>query len=250
MGRLVRIVVVGGAVVLVLVGALVWFVLSNLDAYVKRTVERVGSETTGTTVELDGARISIKSTEGALDGLTIDNPPGFETRHAFELDEVQLDLDLATIRSDEIVLREVAVEGAHLTFEQRGDSNNLREILNHVQRISEEDAASDDDRTEETRMVIETFNFRGGRLTVIHDRLDEDLTFEIPDVTVRDIGRVGAGETLSSVAAQLIEPVLRRALDAAQDQAKAMVEERVNQEIEDQTEKAVESLKKRLLGND
>jgi uncharacterized protein involved in outer membrane biogenesis len=248
-GRLIRIVVVGGAIVLVLVGALVWFVLSNLDAYVKRAVERVGSETTGTTVALDGARISIKSTEGALDGLTIDNPPGFETRHAFELDEVQLDLDLATIRSDEIVLRKVAVEGAHLTFEQRGDSNNLREILRHVERAGE-DAESDGGDTEETRMVIETFTFRGGRLTVIDDRLDEDLTFEIPDVTVRDVGRVGAGETLSNVAAQLIDPVLRRALDAAQDQAKAKLEERVNQEIEDQKEKAVESLKKRLLGND
>ncbi|HXV76914.1 MAG TPA: hypothetical protein VD788_11425 [Candidatus Polarisedimenticolaceae bacterium] len=250
MGKPSKFVLAGGVVVLIAAGIAVWLLLGNLDRIVKRAVERVGSETTGTRVALDDVLISIRSTEGALDGLTIANPPGYETTHALELERVRLALDLSSLRTDEVVLREVAVDGAHVVFEQKGQTSNLRTLLDHVERAGRE---SGDPRTaagDELRLVVEKFTFSGGKVTLIHDRLDEDLTFEIPEVVVRDIGRVGAGETIEDVARQLLEPVLERTIDSAKDEVEQMVKQRLEQEVESRKQQALESLKDRLLDKD
>lgn len=250
MGKFLRIVIVGGALVMVVAGALVWYVFSNLDAIVKRTVERVGSETTGTAVTLDGVRISLRSTEGALDGLRIANPDGFRSINAFEFDEILMNLDVSSLRSDEIVVREVHVQGARLTFEQQGDRNNLRTLLDNVERAAEEESSGGDAAEDETRMVIEEFVLSRSAVTLIHDRLEEDLSFELPEIRLTDIGRVGAGETVESAAKQILEPVLEQTMDAAQQRARTMLEQRLDQELDKHKQNALDSLKKKVLGND
>jgi uncharacterized protein involved in outer membrane biogenesis len=247
-GKTLKIVIGAGAVLIVVVAAVALYLLSNLDEYVRRAVERVGSDVTGTEVTLASAEISLKSTEGVLEGLAIANPSGFESATAFELDRIGLALELASLGSEEIVLREVTIDGARLTFEQRGEANNLQTLLDHVDSAPEEPAAGDE--TADVRLVIESFRFTNARVTVLHDRLEEDLELTIPDIVLRDIGRVGAGATVSSAAKQILDPILDRTVAAARERAGEELERRAREELDRRKDEAIDSLKKKVLGGE
>lgn len=246
MGKLIKIVLATVLVLIVLVVVAVVFLVSNLDDIVKRVVEQVGSDTMGTEVTLDSAEISLGDANGTLSGLTIANPDGFESANAFQLGAITIGIDPSAFSAEEIVLPQVVVDQAHLTFEQKGDRNNLQTLLDALESGPEETGEAEEP---EATLVIQEFRLSGAKVTVIHDRLDEPLDLTLADIVLKDIGRVGAGETAASAAKQIIEPILDRTVDAAKKRAEDELRQRVEQEVEKQKQDAVDSLKDKLLGD-
>jgi len=244
MGKSIRIVLIGGGVLIIVVVIATFVLISNLDKIVKHVVETVGSEVVGTKVALDSAEIKLQDASGSLSGLTVRNPSGFESPYAFELGRIQLTIDTASLGSDEIVLSEITVDRAHLTYEQQADANNLQTILDNL-----ESAPDEPESAEDVLLVVETFRLHEAQVTVMHPELDEPLELTLPDVVLRDIGRVGAGATAASAAKQIIGAVLDATVDAAKQRAKDELEERLRQEVDERKQDAVESLKDRLLGD-
>jgi uncharacterized protein involved in outer membrane biogenesis len=245
MGKAIKILFVGGAIVVIVVIVLVFVVVSNLDKVVERLVETEGTAALGTDVGLEGVEITLTEASGALSGMTVGNPSGFEARNAFELNRIELSIDPSSIGSDEIVLNEVTVDGAHLTYEQQEGGSNLQTILDHLESVTEDSSETDD-----PLLVIESFLLRAAQVTVIHPELDDPLSLTLPDIALRDVGREGAGATAASAAKQIIGPLLDATIDAAKQRAKEELEARVEQELEDRKADAVDSLTRKLLGND
>ena len=83
--------------------------LSNvavLDAYrgrgigrklVETAIERYGSEATGVSVAVGAVRISLRDGEGSIEDLVIGSPEGFRAASTFELGEIHIALDTATL---------------------------------------------------------------------------------------------------------------------------------------------------------
>ena len=69
--------------------------------------------------------------------------------------------------ADEVVLSEVNVEQARLTFEQKGDGNNLQSLLDAIEAAS--DSGASDEAGEEVSLVIRRFRLSESQVTVIHD---------------------------------------------------------------------------------
>ena len=101
------IVIAGGAI----------YVLSSLDTIIKEAVETYGAEIIRAGVRLDRVEIDAASGAGALGGLKVGNPEGFETPSAFELGEISLTLDVGTLTGDAIVIRGIAITAPHVTYE-------------------------------------------------------------------------------------------------------------------------------------
>jgi len=243
MGKAAKIVFVAGTIVVIVVLVIVFLVVSNLDKIVKKVIETEGSAALGTELAVGKVEIDLTEAEGSLAGLTVRNPPGFESDHAFEMDRISLTLDPTSIGSDEIVLKEIAVDGAHLTYEDRGGANNLKTILNHLEQAPETEQPAD-----EPLLVIERFKLHAAQVTVIHPELEEPLSLTLPDLVLQDIGRVGAGETATSAAKQIMRPILDATVDAAKQRAKDELEGRVKQQLDEEKGKALDSLKNKLLG--
>jgi len=246
MGKAIKIVLVGGVIVAVVVAVLVFVVLSNLGEIVKQVVETVGSDVMGTRVTLEAAEVSLKTASATLTGFTVANPPGFETEHALRMGRIAVGLDAGSIGSDEIVLTNVKIDGTVLKFEQTDQGNNLQTLLDHVSGSDEPAEAPEED---EVTLVIETFRLAGAGVDIHHPALDEPVLLRLDSLELSDIGRVGAGETAASVARQILEPILRSTLRAARQYAEDQLEERLDQEVEERKQEAVESLKKKLLGD-
>jgi hypothetical protein len=238
-----------GALVLIAVVS-IWLVISNLDSIVKDLVETVGTETLDTPVSLDAAEITLGEATAVLRGLAVANPPGYDTRNAFELAGIAVTIDPGSVTTNEIVLPRVAVDQMHLTFEQVGGNNNLQTLLDSLDDSASEPAEETvGEPGEEVLLVIEEFLLAGAGMTIIHDQLGEPVTIKLPDMRLTNIGRAGAPVTAEEAARQILEPILQRAEDAAVDRAKAELEARAEEEIDKQKDRAKDKAVRKLFGD-
>ncbi len=150
------------------------------------------------------------------------------------------------------MVEELLVDGAHLVYERNATTSNLDTLLQNVGRYS----GGDDTDETETRMVIRTFKLTNGEVTLRSELLPEELTVEIPELTVRDIGERSGGATVTEVAKQLLQPVLERTKNIAEnrlrqelDAAKAEAQRELENAVEQQKQKALQELKNRLSGD-
>ena len=143
----------------------------------------------------------------------------------------------------------VVVDQAKLSFEQKGNSSNLQALLDNLSSSTGSADENSSDDSEETTLVINEFVLAGTAMTILHDQLDDPISFVLPDIVLTNIGRVGAGVTAQQAAQQIIEPILARAQDAAIDKAKDELESRAREELDKQKDDAINSATRKLFGN-
>ena len=135
---------------IVLVFASVTFVLFNIDAEVKETIESDGSSAYKVPVTIADAKVSLKTGEGQITGLRIANPPGFGALSAIHIPFVVLEVDTERVAAKAIGVRRVVLEQPKIVLEIREGMVNLVRLRESVRawvnrfKISGEDASSGD----------------------------------------------------------------------------------------------------------
>ncbi len=199
-----------GAIVVVAVVVVV-FVLSNLDTLIKEAVEKYGSEATQAKVALNKVELSLKSGSGALNGLTVGNPKGFQTPSAFELGGISVKLDTGSVGKDPIVIKEIAIDGPKVTYELAGTSSNIDAIKKNVDAYKQKMGAGGGGGGggkggEGPKLVIENLYIRGGQINVSAGFLKgKSLSTPLPDIHLKDIGKEKKGASPAEVATQVID---------------------------------------------
>jgi Na+-transporting methylmalonyl-CoA/oxaloacetate decarboxylase gamma subunit len=220
------ILVVLGLGVVVVLGLLV-FVFTGLGAAIKSVVENVGSAVTQTDVKLASADVSVTSGEGQLKGLVVGNPKGYSTPSAIELGEIKVSLDTATVTSDTVVIKEVLIDGPHLTYELGPGGSNIGVIQENVAAFggggggkggkpsggAKEPSGG---RAEGgTKVIIENLIVRNGRVDVSASFLKgQSVGAGLAEIHLRDIGKSSGGATAAEVTQQLLGALTESALDA------------------------------------
>src|SRR5262245_12912529 len=186
-------IILGSAVVVVAaVVVAIALVASRLGGIAGHIIEDYGSATTGTEVSVRSVDVEPTRGRGEVKVLTIANPPGFHTDYALRIDDVDLALDLKSLRSDVPVIREVLVDDAHLNAEQRGDSTNLTDIERYM---SKSEKTGDQSGAPEPRIIIDRFRLTNGHVTLTSDLLKHPEELALRDVVVENIGRSSGGAT-------------------------------------------------------
>lgn len=232
--------ILGGLILLVLLllVAALWYVGSNLDSIVATIIEKQGSQATGTRVEVEAVKIDIRGGSGRIAGLSVANPDGFSGDPAISFGELQLRMDPLAVTADPIVIEEISVSGAEVLLEQTLDGNNLRTLQENLtgDTTEKEDAGA-------TPVIIERFVLRESSVEVRVPQLSESRSVTIPQVVVTEIGRASNGATASEVARQVLEPIIRRALESA---AAGSVEDAVRDRVDETRERLEEGLRQRF----
>lgn len=211
MNKILKYFLLGLLALALVVGIAVFVTISKLDGIVVAAVEKVGSETLRTPVTLESANISLSEGSGGLHGLRIQNPEGFSDASAFELAEVSVNLDLTSLRSEEIVIESVVIDGARVLFEEIGGKINLQELMPDGSGASDTEESAD-----AAKIVIQEFRFTNAQASLSSEKLDTQLTVPIPDIVLRDIGRKGAGLTAAEASNQLLGPLIQKVLEGSQ----------------------------------
>ena len=215
---------IGGGIVVVLIlviGVGGYFLLSNLGSIVVAAVERYGSEVTQTQVSLADAEVDITSGKGALSGLKVGNPSGFQTDSAISLGEIAVKLDTGSVTEKTIVVTEIAVTQPEVTYEVGATGSNIDAIRQNVEAFAaaqggggggggtsggdQPTADGGADGGAERKLVIDDLYIRGGTVKVSATFLEgETLSAVLPEIHLTDIGKDTGGATPQQVVERIV----------------------------------------------
>ena len=191
---------IGAAVLIVAVVAVVYSLLSGLDAFVKAAVEKYGSEVTQVDVSLDSAEVAPIEGRAALRGLEVGNPPGFRTDSSFEMGAISAAIDTATVTEDPVVIEEVAIADPVVTYEFGAKGSNIDAIRRNIDRYGTGEKKEKSD-WQGPKVVIRNLYVRGGKVNISAVPLGgRTMTAALPDVHLKNIGQKGGGATPGEVA--------------------------------------------------
>ncbi len=230
-----RVLVVGGAAILVVAAASFWFLSSRLDGLVASLIETHGSRVLGTAVRVGSVSISLEEGRGTIRSLRVANPEGYADGNAFELGEITLGIELATLGATPIVVDQLRVAAPTVNFEvnELGRSN-FDVLKGNASAASAAPAEPAPEGAEPTRIRVRRFEFEKGHVNADVSRVSSEekpLAVDMPAVRLNDVGgaRGGTpGEIGKTVMVAFTGAVVR---EVAAVQAQREVEKRVGGEV-------------------
>lgn len=250
MGKAGKLIVGGIVALIVVIGIVLVFVISNLDSIVKRAIETVGTDVAGVPVSVGSVQISLKEGTGAINGLSLGNPPGFGRGNAFELGTIALKLDVKNTSADLVTVSSLVIDGAKVEAVQNASGNNLKVIQDNLAGEDSGSAAeSADSDAAGTKIIIDDLQFRNGEVSVALQGIAERKG-SIPDLSLTGIGRKSNGVSASEAAKQILTPIVRSSMQAmtgiSADDLKEMGQQKLNEALKDGEAGAVKELGKFL----
>jgi len=228
---------------LLLVGGGLFF---YLDSIVKNGIEIVGSSVLGTAVTVDSVSLSPLSGQGSISGLRVENPEGFDSQYAFELDSILISIDVNSVFTDIVEIESITIMQPIVTYETKITSDNIRTLLD---KLSEGDAVSADPEAADDsgqQIIIREFRMVDSQLNFVSSIVSAPIT--LADIEIRDIGADGGSSSAANAVRVVLQELLGSILNAdlpSLDGLRESVEGRI-QDGAQRVEEAVEDLGGRL----
>lgn len=216
---------IAGIVLMLLVAAGAWWAFSSLDFLVKTAVERYGPDILGVPVKLGEVRISAQNGLGTLHELEIGNPAGYASPRSVRVGNATVSVDPATLTKDVVVVREIAVLSPDITYEIAGNGKaNLDAIQKNIEAYlkrsgldgktgiqSEGGKPATQPPGTGRKFIFQRVSIRDARVKVTNPLLKGGgLTFTLPDIELRDLGKNSNGITPSQAASIVTSAVVAK----------------------------------------
>ncbi|HON00744.1 MAG TPA: hypothetical protein PLM33_10890 [Acidobacteriota bacterium] len=222
-------ILVGVLVVILIIGGVAFYWLySNLDRLVQQAIEEQGTRLTGTQVTLESVTLELREGRGTLTGLRIANPKGFTPGDAIKAGRIVLALDLASLQSDPLVLREIELQDVGVLYERnRAGSGNLETIRDNLTAATGQAEPKAPESTEERRLRIMRLAWNEGLLTARLPGREDPLQLELPALEMSDVGGP-QGAPPEEIGRQVLDRFLQNVIDTAvQRGLQRFIEEKV-----------------------
>jgi len=106
---------------------------------VKVGIETAATKTLNVGVSVSNVDLSIMAGKLALQNLLINNPPGYQHDKLLQLKNAEIEVDVKSLLSDVVNIREIKLDGVNVVIEQRGISgNNLQDVITAIRNGSKE----------------------------------------------------------------------------------------------------------------
>ena len=217
-----KLIIRGVVVLLVLLVVAVGVSIYFLGSIVKKGVETVGPQITGTEIKLESATLSLLSGSGKLKGLQVGNPEGFKTESAIKVGSVSVGVVAGSVFSDKVHVTQVNVQAPEITFEGGLKGNNLGKLLDNVQAAaggSDKTGAASKDKSSSKKLQVDDFVISGGK---IHLTIDagplggKSATVPLPEIHLTNLGGGPDGITAADLTAKVFKELLQAAIPAAE----------------------------------
>jgi hypothetical protein len=263
-----RMILVMLGVVVIVVAAAVFLLISNLDAIVKAAMEKYGSEATGSAVTVASVQISLREGRGSIGGLSIGNPPGFSTPAALDLEDITVEIDTGSVTGDPVVIRKISVSSPRIMYEiDESGRANIKEIMRNLERLTRPGAPVEPGEQEEAgegkKLIIRDLIIEGGKVDArVAAFPEKPFSADLPRLHLANVGGQG-GATPSELARQILRPLMSRAAQAAAqtgaaaylgksaEDARRMLEEKAKERLGtagEEAAKEAEGTLKKFLG--
>jgi len=192
-------------VVLVILGAGVYYLFANIDAIVKRAVESQGSKVTQTEVLLSAAEVSLQDSRATLTELSIANPSGFSPEHALSVGQISVDLDPSRLSRKVVAIKDITVMRPDVFFEiASGGGSNFNRLRENVTSRGGRSAGGPE-------LIVDRLLISDGRLRV-RAPSGRETTVNLPDITLSQLGTDANPITSAELGQRVVTAVLDKSL--------------------------------------
>ncbi len=180
-----------------------------MDGLVASAIRGFGPDITGVDIKLGGVKITPAEGAAALHGLKLGSPKGFKADHVLVLDDVKATLDVASLTSDVVVIKELVITKPDIIYEKGpGGSNFDALLLNvnsyvaaHLTGTKEPGGAKPPSR----KFVIDHVVLRDCKASLSHPLLGgSTVGVALPDLHLNGIGRKSNGATMDEATRQIL----------------------------------------------
>ena len=238
--------IIAAVVVVVAIGGVLFFGLSQLDTIVAAAIEKYGSEVTETEVGVSGVDISITQGRGSIQGLRVASPEGYSVGDAFALGDITVDIDLESLGDDPIVIDEIRIAAPVVNAEINATgASNIDELRKTIQTHTPAVAGDGDAGEQATRIRIAKFIFEQGSVAVDASALGLDpRTVDLPEIRLDDIG--GAqGALPAEIAKVALTALAKQAVnEIAASEIDRLVKEKLGGSVTDAAKGLIDKLGK------
>ena len=240
-------ILIGIAGLAVVAAIALYLLVGNLDKILKGAIEGVGTELLGVPVTVTSVDLDLKSGMGQFSGISMANPPGYQAVNALKVDNIRLGLDLSSLRSQPIVIRELNIQSPVVDLEVNEQGNsNMQTLLDNIKQNSaktDEKAAEEQPSQEETG-TTEPVKLSFTKLAITGVTVNGVVPGQEPtQVVLPDIVRENVGGTEGLTPAQVGGVLIG---DIAAQSLQAVVEKKLSEKREEAAQGLLNDLKKKL----
>ena len=193
---------------LIAIAGSLWWLSTSLDTQIASAIRRYGPDITGVSISLSDVTIAPVDGIATLRMLVVGNPDGFKTKHAVSLREIRMQLDISSLATDIIRIKELTLIQPEITYEYATGGSNLDVLQHHIVRsISQQHSKRQNAPGSEPsqKLVIEDLYIKDGTASVSASALNGTVvSIPIPDLHLHDIGKKSNGATAGEVAQQVL----------------------------------------------
>jgi len=179
---------------IILVLGSVTYVLFNIDALIKDTIEGTASRAYKVPVTVAEATMSLKSGDGQIVGLRIQNPPGFSEGDAVHIPRIELNVDTDHIADKAIALGRVVIDRPTVVLEISNGRANLMRLKESTRAWLARSKNDTEAAADGQRLIVEEIVLQNGTMLFRADFLEGiETEVPLPDSRIRKIGEAPDG---------------------------------------------------------
>ncbi len=114
-------------VILVVVIGVAFSLFAN--SALKAAIESAGSKALGVKVSVEDVDLSVIGGSLGFENIVIANPANYQHDSLLELKSAKVAVEVKSLLSDEVHIKDIKLDGVDLVIEQRGITNNLHDLI-------------------------------------------------------------------------------------------------------------------------
>lgn len=174
------------------VGGGLWWLSGNIDGLIKNAIENYGSAMTQARVSVGAVNIAPADGKGTIGDLAIGNPAGFKTAHALKVGRIDVEIDIASVAKDVIVIRNIAIVAPDVIYEKGEAMTNFDAIQKNIGAY----LGPADGKKEGKKLIVDLLTVRGAKAEASAAFMGgKTVGVPLPDITLKNLGRAKGGIT-------------------------------------------------------
>ena len=211
-----KVVMAVAVLVLIALAVAFWWLRGNMDGLVKQAIETYGSSMTQAAVTVDAVEIQATNGKGVIRGLVVGNPVGFQTAHAFKADLIEVQIDLASLTRDVIVVKRIAVIAPDVNYEKGEVQTNFDAIQKNIaSNLGPAKVKAESPEKPGRKLIVEEFTIEGAKAEASAAFLGgKKINVALPDIHLRDIGKARGGVTAGELGQEISKALQQKLIPA------------------------------------
>ena len=217
-------------VLVVLIGAGLWFGWSQLGNLVKFGIEQGTPPVVQTSVTVQQVKLSPFSGSGVIEGFQIGNPKGFTGPYAVRIGRAEVALDTKSVSTEKIVIQHIHINDPEINLEAGLGGTNLKHIADNAKNFASQQTpktgkggstpaapSADSKPAKPIKFQVNELLISGAKLSAsvagVVPGAEAKLT--LPEIRLTNIGSDGAGISPAELTALVLSHISTEAAKAS-----------------------------------